>query len=71
MPETMCGENDPRKKLYSTIKGKFEHIHITPIPRLNFNEENGLDRIKTHCANEFSTIELFMKEKYVKNLKNL
>ncbi|XP_033221031.1 uncharacterized protein LOC117175433 [Belonocnema kinseyi] len=64
MPETMCGENDPRKKLFSTIKGKFEHIQITPIPRMHFNEENGLDRIKTHCANEFSTIELFVKEKY-------
>ena len=62
MPETMCGEN-PRNKLFNTIKSKFERIHITPIWRTHFNEENGLDRIKTHCSSEFSTIELVVKEK--------
>ena len=67
----MCGENDPRKKLFNTIKSKFDQIHITPMWRMHFNEENGLDRVKTHCANEFSTIELFVKEKYVANLKKL
>lgn len=65
MPDTMCGDEDPRKNLFNTIKSKFKDIEITPISRIHFNEENGLERVKTHCATEFSSIELFVKEKLV------
>lgn len=68
MPDTICGEEDPRKALYNAIKLRFKDIQISPVGRVHFNEENGLDRIKTHCSNEFSSIELFVKEKLVSNI---
>lgn len=63
MPDTMCNERRNRNKLYCSIKEKFPNLCITPISRIHFNESIGLERVKTHCAKEYSTVELFLKQK--------
>ncbi|KAI4499916.1 hypothetical protein M0802_004786 [Mischocyttarus mexicanus] len=64
MPDTMCSETRNRNKLYFSIKEKFPNLCITAVSRIHFNESVGLDRVKTHCAKEYSTVELFLKQKY-------
>ncbi|KAF7409601.1 hypothetical protein HZH68_003982 [Vespula germanica] len=64
MPDTICNERRNRNKLYCSIKEKFPNLCITPVSRIHFNESIGLERVKTHCAKEYSTVELFLKQKY-------
>ncbi|KAK2584262.1 hypothetical protein KPH14_006669 [Odynerus spinipes] len=64
MPDTMCNENRNRNKLYCSIKEKFPNLSITAVSRIHFNESTGLERVKTHCAKEYSTVELYLKQKY-------
>ncbi|XP_043502294.1 mutS protein homolog 4-like [Polistes fuscatus] len=64
MPDTMCNETKNRNKLYLSIREKFPNLCITAVSRIHFNESVGLDRVKTHCAKEYSTVELFLKQKY-------
>lgn len=61
MPETMCIDTN---NLYTTIKNRFNNITITGIPRIHFIDVIGLDRIRTHCAKEFSSVELIVHQKY-------
>ncbi|KAK0080676.1 hypothetical protein PV326_008033 [Microctonus aethiopoides] len=61
MPETMCIDSN---NLYTTIKNRFNNITITGIPRIHFIDVIGLDRIRTHCAKEFSSVELIVHQKY-------
>lgn len=60
MPDTMCDENN---NLYNAIRGKFKDVTISAIPRMHFVETVGLDRIRTHCAKEFSSVELIVQQK--------
>ncbi|XP_043664602.1 mutS protein homolog 4-like [Vespula pensylvanica] len=64
MPDTICNERRNRNKLYCSVKEKFPNLCITPVSRIHFNESIGLERVKTHCAKEYSTVELFLKQKY-------
>ncbi|XP_066588700.1 mutS protein homolog 4-like [Prorops nasuta] len=64
MPDTMCNNGNYANKLYSTIGEKFPNLCITPVSRIHFSERIGMERIKTHCANEFSSVEIFVKQKY-------
>ncbi|KAL6432804.1 hypothetical protein ACFW04_006284 [Cataglyphis niger] len=61
MPETMCERGN---KLYKSIKEKFNALNITPISRIHFNESTGMERVRTLCAREYSTVELIVKQKY-------
>lgn len=60
MPETMCERGN---KLYKSIKEKFNALNITPISRIHFNESTGMERVRTLCAREYSTVELIVKQK--------
>ncbi|XP_029169725.1 mutS protein homolog 4-like [Nylanderia fulva] len=62
MPETMCDGRG--NKLYKSIKEKFNALNITPISRIHFNESTGMERVRTLCAREYSTVELIVKKKY-------
>ncbi|CAL1681409.1 unnamed protein product [Lasius platythorax] len=64
MPETMCEHRDRGNKLYKSIKEKFNALNITPISRIHFNESTGMERMRTLCAREYSTVELIVKQKY-------
>lgn len=63
MPETMCERRDRENKLYKSIKEKFNALNITPISRIHFNESTGMERVRTLCAREYSTVELIVKQK--------
>ncbi|XP_011877521.1 PREDICTED: mutS protein homolog 4-like isoform X1 [Vollenhovia emeryi] len=64
MPETMCEHRGRGNKLYKSIKEKFNALNVTPISRIHFNESTGLERVRTLCAREYSTVELIVKQKY-------
>ncbi|XP_018317051.1 mutS protein homolog 4 [Mycetomoellerius zeteki] len=64
MPETMCEHHGRGNKLYRSIKEKFHALNITPISRVHFNESTGMERVRTLCAREYSTVELIVKQKY-------
>ncbi|XP_071555070.1 mutS protein homolog 4 [Temnothorax nylanderi] len=64
MPETMCEHHGRGNKLYRSIKEKFNTLNITPISRIHFNESTGMERVRTLCAREYSTVELIVKQKY-------
>ncbi|XP_025075394.1 mutS protein homolog 4-like [Pogonomyrmex barbatus] len=64
MPETICENPSRGNKLYRSIKEKFNTFNITPISRIHFNESNGMERVRTLCAREYSTVELIVKQKY-------
>ncbi|KAL0130729.1 hypothetical protein PUN28_002386 [Cardiocondyla obscurior] len=64
MPETMCEHHSRGNKLYKSIKEKFNALNITPISRIHFNESTGMERLRTLCAKEYSTVELIVKQKY-------
>ncbi|XP_014474027.1 PREDICTED: mutS protein homolog 4-like [Dinoponera quadriceps] len=64
MPETMCQRRGCLNKLYKLIKEKFNALKITPILRMHFNESNGMERVRTLCAKEYSSVELIVKQKY-------
>ncbi|RLU22266.1 hypothetical protein DMN91_004544 [Ooceraea biroi] len=62
MPETMCQQRGRGNKLYKSIKEKFNALNITPISRMHFNESTGMERVRTLCAQEYSTVELIVKQ---------
>ncbi|KAG5327604.1 MSH4 protein, partial [Pseudoatta argentina] len=64
MPETMCEHRGRGNKLYRSIREKFHALNITPISRIHFNESTGMERVRTLCAREYSTVELIVKQKY-------
>lgn len=63
MPETMCDHHGRGNKLHKSIKEKFDALNITPISRIHFNESTGMERVRTLCAREYSTVELIVKQK--------
>ncbi|XP_076669747.1 uncharacterized protein LOC143369548 isoform X2 [Andrena cerasifolii] len=69
MPDTMCERATSRNVLYRSIVNKFSNLRLTPISRIHFNDTNGLERIRTLCAPEYSSVELFVKEKSGKRAK--
>ncbi|XP_018342964.1 PREDICTED: mutS protein homolog 4-like [Trachymyrmex septentrionalis] len=64
MPETMCEHRGRGNKLYRSIREKFHALNITPISRIHFSESTGMERVRTLCAREYSTVELIVKQKY-------
>ncbi|XP_043264908.1 mutS protein homolog 4-like [Colletes gigas] len=64
MPDTMCERTTSRSVLYPSIKDKFPELQVTPISRVHFNDTVGLERVRTLCAAEYSSVELFVKQKY-------
>ncbi|XP_024937048.1 mutS protein homolog 4 isoform X2 [Cephus cinctus] len=64
MPDTMCERPTSLSRLYQFIKEKFKDVNVTGIGRWHFNDTIGMDRIRTHCANEYSSVELFVKQKF-------
>ncbi|XP_076243983.1 mutS protein homolog 4 [Calliopsis andreniformis] len=64
MPDTMCEHNASRNVLYRSIMSKFVGLRVTPVSRIHFNDANGLERVKNLCLAEYSSVELFVKEKY-------
>ncbi|EFN83847.1 MutS protein-like protein 4 [Harpegnathos saltator] len=64
MPETMCQRRGCSSKLYRLMKEKFNALKITPILRMHFSESAGMERVRTLCAREYSTVELIVKQKY-------
>lgn len=64
LPYTM-GSRDPNPKgIYHIIKSTFKHITITEVERMHFNATTGFERIQTHCAEQFSSVELVVNSKY-------
>ncbi|XP_034949530.1 mutS protein homolog 4-like [Chelonus insularis] len=61
MPDTMC---ESGHNLYSAIHEKFQNIPITGVQRIHFNDIIGLERIRTHCATEYSSVEIIANQKY-------
>ncbi|XP_018401348.1 PREDICTED: mutS protein homolog 4-like [Cyphomyrmex costatus] len=64
MPETMCEHRSRGNKLYRSIREKFRTLNVTPISRVHFNESTGMERVRTLCTREYSTVELIVKQKY-------
>nr|XP_012233135.1 PREDICTED: mutS protein homolog 4-like [Linepithema humile] len=64
MPETMYENRGHGNKLYKSIKEKFNALNITPISRIHFNESTGMERVRTLCAKDYSSVELIVKQKY-------
>ncbi|XP_011702971.1 PREDICTED: mutS protein homolog 4-like [Wasmannia auropunctata] len=64
MPETMFEHHGRGNKLCKSIREKFHGLNITPISRVHFNESTGMERVRTLCAREYSTVELIVKQKY-------
>ncbi|XP_076648017.1 mutS protein homolog 4 [Halictus rubicundus] len=64
MPDTMCEPVAGRNMLYRSITEKFPEMQPTPISRIHFNDTIGLERVRTLCAAEYSSVELFVKHKY-------
>ncbi|XP_076168816.1 mutS protein homolog 4 [Ptiloglossa arizonensis] len=64
MPDTMCERATNRNVLYRSIRDKLSELHVTPISRVHFNDTVGLERVRTLCAAEYSSVELFVKQKY-------
>lgn len=63
MPDTMCERSVYGNDLHRAIKEKFDSVNITSIARVHFNDSLGMDRIQTHCAEEYSSVELVVKQK--------
>lgn len=61
----MC---EASNNLYTAIKEKFENIDVAGVSRVHFSDAIGLERIKTHCAIEFASVELAIHQKYKINL---
>ncbi|XP_031835707.2 mutS protein homolog 4 isoform X2 [Nomia melanderi] len=64
MPDTMCERVASRNILSRSIMEKFPETQLTPISRVHFNDTVGLERVRTLCAPEYSSVELFVKQKY-------
>nr|XP_033342513.1 mutS protein homolog 4-like [Megalopta genalis] len=64
MPDTMCERVADRNILHRLIVDKFPEMQPTPISRMHFNDTIGLERLRTLCAAEYSSVELFVKHKY-------
>ena len=64
MPDTMCERSISPNGIYRAIKERFDSITITSIARMHFHDSAGMDRIKTHCAEEYASVELYVKTKY-------
>ncbi|XP_053981836.1 mutS protein homolog 4-like [Hylaeus volcanicus] len=64
MPETMCESAANRNILHRFIRDKFPELQVTAISRVHFNDKVGLERVKTLCIADYSSVELFVKEKY-------
>lgn len=63
VPETISAHRGSGNKLFRSIKEKFHTLNITPISRKQFNETTGMERVRTLCAREYSTVELIVKQK--------
>ncbi|KAK1124579.1 hypothetical protein K0M31_005955 [Melipona bicolor] len=50
--------------LYRSVVDKFPETELTPISRVHFNDTIGLERVKSLCNPEYSSVELFVKQKY-------
>lgn len=59
----MCQRRGCSNKLYKLLKEKFNALNITPILRTHFNESAGMERVRTLCATQYSTVELIVKQK--------
>ncbi|OAD55100.1 MutS protein like protein 4, partial [Eufriesea mexicana] len=64
MPDTMCERITGRNVLHRSIIDKFPEVEVTAISRVHFNDTIGLERIKSLCNPEYSSVELFVKQKY-------
>lgn len=64
MPETMIKKSGTGGKLFDCVKDKFPGINIAGIARNHFNNATGLERIRTLCAKEYSSVEIYVKQKY-------
>ncbi|KAK9297473.1 hypothetical protein QLX08_008880 [Tetragonisca angustula] len=65
MPDTMCEcTTASNSVLYRSVMDKFPETELTPISRVHFNDTIGLERIKSLCNPEYSSVELFVKQKY-------
>nr|NP_001358430.1 mutS protein homolog 4-like [Diachasma alloeum] len=64
IPDTMGKDQKDPNSLYTAIKTHFPTVEITEISRIHWKAVTGLERIQTHCTNEFSSIELIVKPKY-------
>ncbi|XP_044003959.1 mutS protein homolog 4-like [Aphidius gifuensis] len=64
LPVTMGSKDQNPESLYNAIKSKFNNIPITEIARMHYNATTGFERIKTHCADEFSSVKLVINSKY-------
>lgn len=66
MPDTMCERAAGKGILYQSILDKFPELEVTPISRVHFNDTVGLDRVKSLCIAEYSSVELYVKQKYAR-----
>ncbi|XP_076757230.1 mutS protein homolog 4 [Xylocopa sonorina] len=64
MPDTMSEGAKTKNMLYRSITDKFPGIEITAISRIHFNDTIGFERVKSLCNAEYSSVELFIKQKY-------
>ncbi|XP_071873300.1 mutS protein homolog 4 [Bombus fervidus] len=64
MPDTICERTTGKSALYNSIMEKFPEVELTAISRVHFNDTVGLERIKSLCNPEYSSVELFVKQKY-------
>lgn len=63
MPDTICERTTGKSALYNSIMEKFPEVELTAISRVHFNDTVGLERIKSLCNPEYSSVELFVKQK--------
>ncbi|XP_017793105.1 PREDICTED: mutS protein homolog 4-like [Habropoda laboriosa] len=64
IPDTMCERVAGKSVLYRSIMEKFPELKVTSISRVHFNDAIGLERVKSLCIAEYSSVQLFIKQKY-------
>nr|XP_012135702.1 PREDICTED: mutS protein homolog 4-like [Megachile rotundata] len=64
MPDTMCERAVGKGILYRSVMEKFPELEVIPISRVHFNDAVGLERVKSLCIAEYSSVELYVKQKY-------
>ncbi|XP_046741141.1 mutS protein homolog 4-like [Diprion similis] len=64
MPDTMIRKSGTGGNLYECIRNKFPGLNIAAVSRQHFSNTDGLDRIRTLCAPEYSSVEIYVKQKF-------
>jgi hypothetical protein len=64
VPNTFC-DGQTTSKLYTLVQDAFPTVTVSSVLRKHFRDSRGLQQIQHLCANEYSSIEIVVSQKYV------